>query len=241
MKLVLMQPYFFPYIGYFQLMHLCDEFIVFDTVQYIKKGWINRNRILHPTGHATYINVPIQKFHTHTLIKDILIDYKADWQKSIIQRLHHYYKNAPYKEKVIAFVEDCFTEEFTSLSELNTHLLKKTCDYLNIKCRITTLSKADFEFQHATAPDEWGLNICKALGAKTYINAPGGILFFDQNKYAKQNIDIKFIQPILKPYVQRDGNFVPGLSILDVMMFNSVDDIQGMLERYEEIQSLFTR
>lgn len=231
-----MQPYFFPYIGYFQLMHLCDEFIVFDTVQYIKKGWINRNRILHPTDTPAYINVPIQKFKSNTLIKDILIDNKVDWKKPIIDRLQQYYQNAPYKEKVIAFVEGCFAEEFTSLSELNTHLLKKVCGYLNIECHITTLSKSNIEFQNAAAPDEWGLNICKALGAKTYLNAPGGILFFDKNKYTKENIEIKFINPTLGNYIQNHETFIPGLSILDVMMFNDVKDIQEMLINYEEIQ-----
>ncbi|MCH7321032.1 WbqC family protein [Solibacillus sp. MA9] len=235
MKLVLMQPYFFPYIGYFQLMNLCDEFIVFDTVQYIKKGWINRNRILHPEGTPTYINVPIQKFKSNTLIKDILINNKENWKQSIINRLQQYYKNAPYTEEVIAFVENCLSEEFSNLSELNVRLLKETCNYLNISCRITSLSKSNFEYEDATAPDEWGLNICKALDAKTYINAPGGILFFDIDKYKEESIEIKFINPILNNYVQNYETFVPGLSILDVMMFNSVDEIQEMLLSYEEI------
>lgn len=235
LKLVLMQPYFFPYIGYFQLMNLCDEFIVFDTAQYIKKGWINRNRILHPEGTPTYVNVPIQKFKSNTLIKDILIDNKADWKQSIISRLQQYYKNAPYKEQVITFVDKCLREEFIFLSELNIHILKETCDYLNINCRITSLSKSDFEYEDATAPDEWGLNICKALNAKTYINAPGGILFFDKNKYIKEHIEIKFINPTLNRYIQNCETFIPGLSIIDVMMFNSVEDIQKMLLSYEEI------
>ena len=230
-----MQPYFFPYIGYFQLMNLCDEFIVFDTAQYIKKGWINRNRILHPEGKPSYVNVPIQKFKSNTLIKDILIDNKVDWKQSIINRLQQYYKNAPYKEEVTAFVGDCLSGEFSSLSELNVHLLKETCNYLNINCRITSLSKSNIEYEDATAPDEWGLNICKALHAKTYINAPGGILFFDKNKYKKEDIEIKFIAPILNNYTQNGETFIPGLSILDVMMFNSVEDIRKMLLSYEEI------
>lgn len=232
-----MQPYFFPYIGYFQLMNLCDEFIVFDTVRFIKQGWINRNRILHPEGTPKYLSVPIQKFKSDTLIKDILIDNKVDWKQSIIiNRLQVYYKDAPYKEEVIAFVRDCLSEEFSSLSELNVHLLKKTCNYLNINCHITSLSKSNFEYEDATASDEWGLNISKALNAKTYINAPGGILFYDKNKYKKEDIEIIFINPILNSYNQNCETFTPGLSILDVMMFNSVDEIQEMLINYEEIK-----
>ena len=230
-----MQPYFFPYIGYFQLMNLCDEFIVFDNVQYIKRGWINRNRILHPEGTSTYINVPIQKSKRNTLIKDILIDNKVEWKQSIINRLKQYYKDAPYKKEVITFVESCLSEEFEYLRELNTHLLKKTCNYLNINCHITTLSKASFEYEDATAPDEWGLNICKSLNAKTYINAPGGIAFYEKGKYVKEDIELKFINPTFISYIQNCENFIPGLSILDVMMFNSVKDIQKMLLSYEEI------
>ncbi|OBW58410.1 hypothetical protein A9986_05575 [Solibacillus silvestris] len=235
MKLVLMQPYFFPYIGYFQLMNLCDEFIAFDTVQYIKKGWINRNRILHPEGNPTYVNVPIKKFKSNTLIKDILIDNTVDWKQTIINRLQQYYKTAPYKEEVLTFIENCLNGEFSHLSELNVHLLQETCNYLNINCRINSLSKCHFEYEKAAASDEWGLNICKALNAKTYINAPGGIVFFDKNKYWKENIDIKFINPTFNRYSQNSEAFISGLSILDVMMFNSVEDIQKMLLSYEEI------
>lgn len=231
-----MQPYFLPYLGYFQLMQLCDEFIVFDTVQYKKKGWINRNRILHPESGATYVNVPIQKFHSKTLIKDIMINHSEDWKTTILNRVKDYYKKAPYQEEVLLFLKKCFNDEFNTLSELNTHLLKMVCNYLNIKCRITTLSKSNYQFDRATAADEWGLNICKALNADTYINAPGGINFFNQNKYKEENINIQFINPILTKYSQNLEQFEPGLSIIDIMMFNGIEEIHEMLGNYEVIQ-----
>lgn len=230
-----MQPYFFPYIGYFQLMHLSDEFIIFDTVQYRKKGWINRNRVLHPKGGSAYINVPIKKFHSNTLIKDILIDNQEDWKTSIINRLKHYYKEAPYKEEVLSFLKECFKEDFESISELNEHLLRRICNYLNIQCSITTLSKSNFTDERATAADEWGLNICKTVHADTYLNAPGGITFFDRNKYKKEDIEIQFINPIFNQYKQSFEQFEPGLSIIDVMMFNSIEKIYEMLGNYEVI------
>lgn len=235
MKLVLMQPYFFPYLGYFQLMHLCDQFIVFDTVQYIKKGWINRNRILHPNGGSAYINVPIHKPHSDTLIKDVLIKNNQLWKEIILNRLQHYYLGAPNKENVINFMKEIFLDDFDSLSELNTHILKRLCEHLEIKCTITTLSKSHISVEQANSPDEWGLHICKALDAKTYINAPGGITFFDRNKYRNEKIDIKFIKPIFTKYNQNKEHFEPGLSIIDLLMFNSVEKIQEMLNNYEEI------
>ena len=111
MKLALMQPYFFPYLGYFDIINSVDKWVVFDNAQYIRRGWIHRNRILHPRKGWQYIVVPIKKHSHKTVIKDIMIDNEQNWKRKIIRKLQHYKKKAPYFDETIAFVEDCLAIE----------------------------------------------------------------------------------------------------------------------------------
>lgn len=235
MKVALMQPYFFPYIGYFQLIHEVDEFIVFDNAQYIRRGWMNRNRILNGQKESVYINLPVQKAPRETKIKDILINHNLDWKNSLFQQIY-YYRKAPYYTFVTDFLEECLTINTSSLSQFNTNLIKKVCDLLDIDTNISVLSEKLPMISMANAADEWGVEVCKALNATTYINAIGGIEFYDQKKYLENNIEIQFIHSILKPYKQFNHNFIPGLSIIDVMMFNHKQEIKEMLEVHELIK-----
>lgn len=235
MKVALMQPYFFPYIGYFQLIHAVDEFIVFDNAQYIRRGWMNRNRILNAHKESIFINVPVQKAPRETKIKDIVINNELDWKGSIFQQIN-YYRKAPYYAFVLDFLEECLTINTSSLSQFNTILLKKVCNLLEIDTKITILSENLPMISVANAADEWGVEVCKALNATTYINAIGGIEFYNQQKYIENSIDIQFIKPVLKPYKQFNQIFIPGLSIIDVMMFNDTQEIKGMLEIHELIK-----
>lgn len=233
MKLVLMQPYFFPYIGYFMLIKHSDKFIIFDTAQYMKGGWVNRNRVLKANGDPMYVNALIHKAPTRTPINEIYLNYKEDWKSKILAQLEVYRKIAPYYDKVIILLEKCFEYETGSLSELNVYTLKETCKYLGIKFDIEVLSEMNLIIDDVNESDEWGLNISKAMGAKEYLNAPGGMDFYDKDKYTEKGIDLKFVKPNLKPYDQKTEEFIPGLSIIDVMMFNSVEEINDMLDDYE--------
>lgn len=235
LKLALMQPYFFPYIGYFMLIKHSDKFIIFDTAQFIRRGWINRNRVLKLNGEPVYINALIHKAPIKTEIKQIKLNYKEDWKSKILAQLEIYKKTAPYYKEVINFLKGCFEYETDSLSDLNCYTLKETSKYLNIKCDIEILSEMSLEIDPVNESDEWGLNVSKAMNAKEYLNAPGGISFYDRDKYTANGISIKFIKPNLKPYNQKTREFVPGLSIIDVMMFNSIEEINIMLDNYEVI------
>ncbi|WP_332648199.1 WbqC family protein [Lysinibacillus sp. 54212] len=234
MKVALMQPYFFPYIGYFQLIHAVNEFIIFDNAQYIRRGWMNRNRILNGHKESIYINVPVQKAPRETKIKDIVINNELDWKANLFQQIN-YYRKAPNYAFVSDFLDECLYKNTSSLSQFNAILLKKVCNLLEIDTKITILSEKLPMISVANAADEWGVEVCKALNATTYINAIGGIEFYNQQKYLENNIEIQFIKPVLKPYKQFNQIFIPGLSIIDVMMFNHTQEIKEMLEIHELI------
>lgn len=233
MRLGIMQPYFLPYIGYISLIKHTDKFILFDPVQFIRHGWIERNRILKPVEDWQYIMVPLVKHDRDTIIRDILINNNTNWQAKILAQLQHYKKRSPFYNETIAVLSDIFSRSFDDIVSLNQYSLQKICEYLGIKTEITIFSKMNLQIETANAPDEWALNICKAIeGADEYWNPTGGLSFFDKSKYEKANINIQFQQMNLSPYNQRREIFEPGLSIIDVMMFNSVEDINKMLDDY---------
>lgn len=233
MKIGIMQPYFFPYIGYFSLIHYVDKFIFFDTPQYISHGWVNRNRILKQNGTIGYITVPIKKMPQQTAIKDVLIADDMDWRGRIYGQLTVYKKKAPYYKEVIAFLHSILDEEDDNkLSDLNIAGIKATSKYLGLENKFDVFSQMDIEIAKAVQPDEWALNITKAIGGDVYVNPPGGELFFDRNKYKKQGIKLEFLQSKLPHYIQRMGHFEAGLSIIDVMMFCSKKEIMDMLNEF---------
>jgi len=236
MKLSIMQPYFLPYLGYFSLIKHTDEFILFDTVQFIRHGWIERNRILKPSDGWQYIMVPLKKHSRETLIKDIEINNDQQWKEKILAQLQHYKKQAPYFSNVIDILNEIFSKEYATIVDLNLASLKTVCNYLGINTPIQVFSLMNIDIEPANAPDEWALNICKALGnVDEYWNPPGGQSFFDKKKYESAGINLKFHSAILTDYDQKRNVFEPGLSIIDVMMFNSVDEINKMLDNYELI------
>ncbi|MDK2678964.1 WbqC family protein [Vibrio vulnificus] len=230
MNLAIMQPYFFPYIGYFSLIHKSDEFIIFDTPQFMRKGWIERNRIAKLTGGSVYIKVPLVKAPLTTSIKDMIIDSSSvDWKKKILAQLEVYKKSAPFYDEVIQLVESVLEYNGCSIVELNRIALESVCSYLKLDSKISVYSEMNLDITPPRNPDEWALNICKSLEATSYINASGGESFFDASKYDKNNIDLYFINQPLEEYKQINSGFEPGLSIIDVMMFNSPERIVEML------------
>lgn len=232
-----MQPYFFPYLGYFSLIKHTDDFILFDVVQFIRHGWIERNRVLKPDVGWQYISVPLEKFHRSTLIKDIVINNKTDWKDKIVRQLEHYKKRAPFYLQTIDVVREAFSREVASITLLNGYILKSVCSYLSIPFEIKIFSEMNLSIDSVTASDEWALNICKATnGVDEYWNTPGGKEFFNREKYEAQNIKLCFQDVQLLPYRQktnREELFEAGLSIIDVMMFNSPESIQEMLDNYK--------
>lgn len=235
MKLAIMQPYFFPYIGYFSLIKHTDEFILFDTAQYIRHGWIDRNRILKQTNDWQYINVPLTKHSLETKIKDVKINNQENWKEKIFKQLLHYKKKSPFYNETINVLSQGLQIETDSIVELNANTLRCVCEYLGINFNYKIYSEMDLKIQKVNAPDEWALNICKAIGnVEEYWNPPGGMEFFDRSKYEDAGVKLYFQKVNIKPYPQRRGpeNIITGLSMLDVMMFNSIEDINKMLDDY---------
>ena len=235
MRLGIMQPYFMPYIGYFSLIKHTDLFILFDTVQFIRHGWIERNRVLKQNEGWQYVKVPLIKDNGRdTVIKDVRINNSENWKEKMLSQLQHYKKSAPFYYKVIGLLKDIFSEDFDDIVSLNKVALEKTCAFLGIYTRIEVFSEMNLSIEQAKAPDEWALNICKAMtGVDEYWNPIGGLSFFDRNKYEQAGIKICFQEMILEEYDQKRSMFEPGLSMIDVMMYNPVEDIKIMLDRFE--------
>ena len=241
MRIGIMQPYFFPYLGYISLIKHTDRFILFDPVQFIRHGWIERNRILKqqvvkPGEDWLYISVPLLKHDLSTLIKDVKIDDSENWRGRIRAQLGNYKKRAPFYKETIAVVEKGLSIQTDSITKLNENCLRAVCGYLNLDFQCQVFSEMNLNIDTVNAPDEWALNICKAIpNVDEYWNPPGGMEFFDREKYERAGIKLVFQKPVLEFYPQRRGkeNFEIGLSIIDVMMFNSPDVVNAMLDKYE--------
>jgi hypothetical protein len=236
MKLAIMQPYFFPYLGYLSLIKHTEMFILFDSVQFIRHGWIERNRILKPNDGWQYIKVPLQKYSRDTLIKDIKINNTTKWGEKNLAQIQHYKKTAPFYLETIELLQSIFNNKYDDIVNLNMNALVAVLKYLQIDRPIKVYSKMNISIDKVKAPDEWALNICKALvNIDEYWNPIGGRNFFDRKKYSQANINLKFHTVNISKYKQKSNIFTPNLSIIDVMMFNSKEVINKMLDNYELI------
>lgn len=229
-SVAVMQPYFFPYLGYYALIKHTDAFVILDTVQYIQRGWINRNRVLKPNEGWEYITAPVQKHSSSTPIGEVQLAVGKEWREKIIRYLDHYRKRAPYYAEVRALLEDCFASTEPSISRFNAECLGKVCAYLGLEFNCLFHSELPIDPGTVTAADEWSLRTSQYLGATEYINPPGGRSFFDHAKYDAGGVDLKFLSINLTPYDQKRPVFEPGLSMVDVMMFNDPATIRTMLD-----------
>lgn len=231
MKLGLMQPYFFPYLGYFDLIFQTDLWIVFDTVQYTR-GWINRNRVLHQQSGWQYITVPVQKHARATPIEAIRIAETHPWREKILGQLDHYRRHAPFYKDVIALVKDCLHAGDAAIARLNVRCLEAVCDYLAIPFTHRYLSEMDLTLGPIHAPDDWALQIALALGADEYVNPPGGKGLYDPQKYARAGVKltIRNLPPL--EYPTPGYEFIPHLSIIDVLMWNDPARVRAHLEQH---------
>ena len=231
MKLAIMQPYFLPYIGYFQLIAAVDQFIVYDNIKYTKKGWINRNRMLQ-NGKDVMFSVPLKKGSDKLNVceREIAADFNRD---KLLNQLNGTYKQAAYFTETFPLIEQIVRYEDVNLFRYLHHSIVKICHHLGLTTKIIISSQIGIN--HKLKGQDKVLALCTATGAGTYINTIGGVDLYSVEAFRERRIDLKFIRPIPFEYLQYGNAFVPWLSIIDVMMFNSVHEIQGQLTQYDLI------
>lgn len=225
MRIAAMQPYFLPYLGYFSLIAASDRFVVFDPVQYIRKGWINRNRILRPgRDDFQYINVPVEKHARDTLIRDVRISSNADWKEKLAAQVAHYRNTAPFFDQASLILQQCLDVNTDSIVKLNVHCLQVVCDAVGIPLNAVSFDEIQPVIEAVEHPGAWALEIATRLGASAYINPAGGREIFRPDEFAERDIQLLFLSNSLQEYSQRNRQHIEGLSILDVLMFNSLED-----------------
>jgi len=232
MKVAIMEPYFFPYLGHFDLINSVDHWIVFDTAQYIRHGWGNRNRMLHPTTGWLYIIAPLVKYHQKTPFNGIFFNMRTDWKARILGQLGHYEKNAPHYPVVVEFLTDCFANPETNLAKFNTTNFTRTARLLGIDTPISIFSEMNLPLEPVDGPGDWGLRIAQAFGASELLNPPRGAPFMCQDYYGENGIKLTFQVFENMTYKTGKYQFEPALSILDVMMWNSPKEIKHYLDTF---------
>lgn len=230
MTIAIMQPYLFPYIGYWQLIHAVDIFVIYDNIEFTKKGWFNRNNILIH-GENTLFTVPIKKDSDFLDVRDRRLSENSEKEiKKIILQIEHSYKKAPYFNEVFPMIKDIFNLKEKNLFSYIYHSVHEICKYLEIDTKIIISSTLDID--HELKAEEKVMAINKTLHADNYINAIGGLELYNKDRFSAEGINLNFLKPDLIEYKQFDNEFIPCLSIIDIMMFNSKDEIQKMLSRY---------
>jgi len=232
MTIAIMQPYIFPYIGYFQLINAVDKFIIYDDVNFINKGWINRNNIL-VSGAPHLFTIPLKDASQNKLINEVELLTNDPWKKKFLKTIQQSYQKAPNYKNVFDLVEEIVYLNTETIHELALHALKKTCIYMGINTEIVS-SSAIYKNTNLKAQDRI-LDICKQENADHYINPVGGMELYDKSKFAKENIQLNFLKSVASPYSQFKNAFVPWLSIIDILMFNDTESINTLLKEYELI------
>jgi hypothetical protein len=222
MRLAIMQPYFFPYIGYFQLIAAVDLFIVYDNIKYTKKGWINRNRMLQ-NGKDVMFSLPLKSDSDYLDVnkRELAVDFNCD---KLLNQIKSAYRRAPYFAQTFPLVEQIVQYDDANLFFFLHHSIVRTCEQLGITTEIKVSS--DIAIDHALKNQDKVLALCEAVGASTYVNAIGGMELYSKNTFREKGIDLKFIRSKPFEYPQFGEAFVPWLSIIDVMMFNPLNTIQ---------------
>lgn len=229
-KLGIMQPYFLPYIGYFQLLNAVDMYVVYDDVNFIKGGWINRNNIL-VNGKRTFINLLLNDASSNKRINEITIKHDGIHEKKLLKTIEMNYGKAPFFNNSYPVIESIINNSENNLGMYLFDQLKKICAYLEIKTDLVLSSNIHKNI--SLKGEDKVLDICKALNADTYYNSVGGIELYSKERFKKSGLSLCFLKTMedLK-YKQYNNDFVPNLSVLDVLMFNSVEQIQELLEQY---------
>jgi len=233
MKIGIMQPYFLPYIGYFQLMNVVDEFIIYDNIEFTKKGWINRNRILI-NGKDSFITLPLKKDSDYLDVKDrYLADTWENDRAKLLNKITESYRKAPNFKIAYDLVEKCILFDNKNLFYFILNSLNIIKQYLDIKTPF--LVSSSLLINHDLKADKKVIEICKARKASGYLNPIGGVALYNKSEFKNVGIDLGFLKSDDFVYSQFNNEFIPWLSIIDVMMFNSKERIKEYLDSFYTI------
>lgn len=226
MKLAIMQPYFFPHIGYWQLISAVDTFVIYDDVNYINRGWINRNNFLG-NDKAELITLQLSGASQNKLINKIEVGSNRE---KLLKNITHKYSKAPHYQKIFPLIEQVMRNNEDNLALFLDYSLQVVCDYFEIKP--TWIMSSSIKKDTALKGQDKILSICEELNAKHYINPPGGKHLYDYELFDKHGIQLSFIESKPASYNQFGGEFVSHLSIIDVMMFNDQVQCRKLLQEY---------
>jgi hypothetical protein len=231
MRLSVMQPYLFPYVGYFQLIAAADKFVIYDDVNYIKQGWINRNRIL-VKGEPHMFTMPLQGASSFSPINELLLSEKhfVLWRDKFLKTLTQAYGKAPHFNPAMAVLEEVLTKPYARLVDLLAASISALTQVLRIQTEIV-ISSTKYANNHLTGEARI-LDICKAEHADHYINAIGGKALYAQDAFKAQGIQLSFLRSNTASYEQFGDPFQPGLSIIDALMFNTPERLHAAMGEY---------
>lgn len=254
MTIAIMQPYFMPYLGYFQAIAAVDKYILYDNLAYIVNGWVNKNRIRQRNNPPSWLIVPIKQKSSYTLIADTQIDNSKPWKKKMLLSIRQAYSKADYKDEIMPLLEEIFAEEYETISELNCKSIIKICKFLELKTEVVADRNPYLEIEMGLKLVEDGdysafpymnlthpikkvarpIAICKMEGANNFVNAIGGTELYSKEEFAQYGIKLDFIQMHDITYSQKcvDDSFEPYLSIIDVLMHNGKEKTKQLLNEY---------
>lgn len=252
MKLAIMQPYFMPYIGYFQAIAAVDKYILYSNLNFIKEAWMNRNRLLLKDGRIYQFTVPLLHKSSNQMIREVRIDNSKPWARNLLLTIASNYNKAPYYAETYPLVEKLLNRRYEYLYELNAACVMEIAEHLGIRTEIEydnsrfldmeedlstieSLGYGRFPYMEKTSPIKKTarvIEMCRREGARTFINAIGGQALYDKHEFAEYGIDLLFVKTGDISYPQHNGFQEPGLSILDVMMFNGREGTKELLKNY---------
>lgn len=231
----IMQPYFFPYLGHFALIARCERWVVFDITQFTRKSWMTRNRLLHPHKGWFYISVPIANASTSIKTSEARLVSSVDAQRSLLGKLAHYRRNAPFWSEVESIVADVFSQPTDSLVELNVRALRTVCRYLEIPFDPLIASTSLGDLPGIGHPGGWAPEICARLGESEYLNPIGGRAIFRLADFEAARVALKLLEFEPMRYPTPPWRFEESLSVLDVMMWNVPSAIREAISTHGRI------
>jgi hypothetical protein len=233
MRLAVMQPYIFPYLGYYQLAAAVDKFIFFDDVHFINKGWINRNNILQQNNSSRF-TIPLIKASQNRLINDIEIADFSKWRKDFLKQVEFNYRKARCFSNIFPWLQNfLFSKEYRLISDLASNSVMSVMQLLGLPTQFEFSSNLDYRDGQVRDGQDKILKICAMMNADHYINPKNGTELYDPAHFKDRHITLNFIcmDDIIYDQFSK-GQFVPFLSIIDVLMFNDVEATRSLLKKY---------